>query len=190
MSIVRWWCLTKARSKQDRLKAFLDNPGRILDVGCGNGALVHLLRSEGRQIEAMDVLNKSKFVEVQPLVYNGKNFPFEHQEFDTVLLITMLHHTTSPEHILKEAMRVGKELIVMEDVYRNAVQKRLTFFVDSLVNREFKGHPHTNKTDQGWKDFFAAQGWELKAYRKDRFLLFFTQTIYHLRLGPPSIPRD
>lgn len=180
MTLAQRWCLMKARSKRNRLGAFLKNPGSVLDVGCGNGALAHLLQKDGVQIETVDIVNKSIFEDLQPQVYDGKNFPFPDKSFDTVMLITMLHHTPDPEAVLREAARVGKKVIIMEDVYRNRAQKQLTFFVDSLVNWEFKDHPHTNKSDQEWRQCFEKLGWKLIAFRKDRFLLFFTQTIYHL----------
>lgn len=173
--------MLKARTKQRRLAPFLSDPGKVLDIGSGNGALVHQLKQEGIQIQSVDIRNKSRFEDVQPIVYDGMKLPFGDHEFQTALLITMLHHTRKQEQILREAMRVARELVVMEDVYRNDFQKRLTFFVDSLVNWEFNGHPHSNKSDQGWKDYFKEQGLELVAHRKERFLLCFTQTIYHLR---------
>jgi ubiquinone/menaquinone biosynthesis C-methylase UbiE len=180
MSLAQKWCLLKARTKQRRLNPFLVEAGSVLDIGCGNGALAHRLKQEGISIQCVDICDKSRFDDVRPIVYDGKNLPFEDQQFQTVLLITMLHHTPNPERILGEAMRVGQRIVVMEDVYSNPLQKQLTYFVDSLVNWEFRGHPHTNKTDEGWKACFAALGWTVKDYRKDRFLFLFTQTIYQL----------
>jgi len=70
------------------------------------------------------------------------------------LLLTVLHHTPNPKEILKEASRVSKRVIIIEDIYSNLVQKYLTFFTDSLVNFEFRGHPHSNKSVSEWNKLF------------------------------------
>ena len=44
--------------------------------------------------------------------------------------------------------------IIIEDIYSNLVQKYLTFFTDSLVNLEFRGHPHSNKSVRDWNKLF------------------------------------
>ena len=74
----------------------------------------------------MDVKNKSLFPEIQPTVYDGNSLPISDSKFNTVLLLTVLHHTNKPEIVLKEAVRVSKErLIVMEDIYSNPMNLSL-----------------------------------------------------------------
>lgn len=167
--------------KLDKIAAHMDPKESHLDVGCGNGGLCHSLKAKGYQIQPLDVKNISFFEDVQPLVYDGERFPYEDNSFDTVLIITVLHHTPEPEAILREAQRVArKKIILMEDIYRNPLQKHLTFFMDSLVNFEFDGHPHTNKNDAGWKQTFQEMGLELKSAEYMRTLVFFRQVIYVL----------
>ncbi len=108
------------------------------------------------------------------------DIPFEDNSFDSVQLITMLHHTPDPEHLVREAKRVGKRVIVMEDIYSNQIQKYLTFAADSVNNREFIGHPHSNKTDKAWQALFQANGLRLKYAEYYQFLLFFRQVTYEL----------
>lgn len=173
--------MLKARSKMKRLEKFLRDRENILDIGCGNGAFVLLCRKARMKVDTIDVRNKSAFGSVRPQVYDGTNLPFADKTFDTAMLITVLHHTPSPEEILKEAIRVADKLVVMEDVYTGTWQKYLTWWVDSLVNLEFRGHPHTNKTDAEWKRCFTDLGLELETYREYRFLLLFRQTLYCLK---------
>lgn len=167
--------------KLDRIEQHLDKEGTILDLGTGNGGLCLELRKRGYTVEPVDVKNISFFDSVSPTIYDGRRLPFEDGHFPTAMIITVLHHTPDPEAVLDEALRVtGKRMIVMEDIYKNPFQKYLTFFTDSLVNLEFAGHPHTNKSDKQWKKVFADRGLKLVACDEFRTLVFFRQVIYVL----------
>jgi hypothetical protein len=70
-------------------------------------------------------------------------------------LITVLHHVPSIVHapFVLEATRVlkpGGRLLILEDVYRGAFERRLTQLMDSVMNIEFAGHPHANRCLTEW----------------------------------------
>lgn len=180
MTLYQSWCIKKAEIKRKRLLPFYQKTDRILEIGSGNCALSKLLQAEGLAIQPLDIKNKSAFSEIKPIVYDGQKLPFEDNSFDIVQMITMLHHTPKPEAIIQEAKRVGKKLIIMEDLYTNSLQKQLTFFADSLNNWEFIGHPHTNKDDQGWKKCFEELDLELIEEEHYPFLGIFRQATYIL----------
>lgn len=92
----------------------------------------------------------------------------------------MLHHTASPENLLKEARRVARKIIVMEDVYTTVWQKYATYIMDSLVNLEFKGHPHSNKNDTQWREVFQRLGFEIKSVSICPFWKLFLSATYIL----------
>lgn len=174
LSAWRW----DAQNKYKRFQQVL-NPGeRIVDVGSGYGTVTQLLREKQFEVIPVDVNDQSYQPELSPVIYDGRSLPFKAQELDTALLLTVLHHTPNPEQVLAEAMRVSKKLIVIEDVYKNSLQKYLTFFADSFFNFEFRGHPHSNKTRKGWEQCCHQLGLRLKVIRSDRFLLFFRQETY------------
>jgi alpha-1,6-mannosyltransferase len=170
----------RLRIKEGRIAALLGPGQSLVDIGAGNGGLAHALMGRGHPVTAVDVKDISFFEDVKPIVYDGKRLPFADRSFDVALLITVLHHTPDPDAILAEAKRVGRRVVVMEDIYRNSVQERLTHFTDSLVNLEFHGHPHTNRTDAGWREAFARLGLRVTHEERFRTLLFFTQVIYVL----------
>ncbi|TVR87640.1 MAG: class I SAM-dependent methyltransferase [Saprospirales bacterium] len=180
MTLYQKWCLKKAEIKAKRLSKFYQPGAKVLDIGSGNGALVKLLREQGLSVTPLDIQNKSAFEEIKPLLYDGGKLPWENLQFDWVQMITVLHHTPNPENIIKEAKRVGKKVLIMEDIYYNVAQKYLTFFADSLNNIEFRGHPHTNKTDLGWKEVFLQNGLKVDKAEFYRFLGIFDQVIYAL----------
>lgn len=171
----------RMKIKFQRIYDRLDKEETVLDLGTGNGGLCHALKEAGVEVKPVDIKDISFFPEVSPEIYDGKKLPYPDNAFDTVLLITVLHHTPDPDAILEEAKRVArKKVIVMEDIYRNKAQQYLTYFTDSLVNLEFAGHPHTNRTDKAWRETFDKMGLKLKSAEDFRTLVFFRQIIYVL----------
>lgn len=167
-----------ARQKFGRIQPALATGSTILDIGSGYGTVTHVLRSNGFFVTAADVEDQSISPDLKPLIYDGITIPFPSESFDVSLLLTVLHHTPDPELVLSEAARVGRQVLVIEDVYRNRLQKYLTWFTDSLLNFEFKGHPHTNKSRTGWSKACEKLGLSFEVVRSDRFLLFFRQETY------------
>jgi alpha-1,6-mannosyltransferase len=173
----------RMKIKYERIARHLSREAQILDIGTGNGGLVAGLREDGFRVETVDVKDISFFPEVKPVVYDGETLPFAEDAFDECTIVTVLHHTPDPEAILREAIRVTRRrIVIMEDIYRNPLQKHLTFFTDSLVNLEFEGHPHTNRSDAEWRETFARLGLKL-VFREDfRTLVFFRQVVYVVEL--------
>jgi SAM-dependent methyltransferase len=179
-SLEKKWALRRAEVKRKRLLPFLSSGQSVLEVGAGNGALTKLLGLDGLEMVPLDIADKSLFKEMNVTVYDGNVFPFSDKQFDACQLITMLHHTTNAEELVRKAKRVSNRIIIMEDIYESPFQKYLTWFTDSLVNWEFYGHPHTNRTDAEWKEIFQRNGLELENVEYYRFLLFFKQVTYVL----------
>jgi SAM-dependent methyltransferase len=190
--LARWWALRKAEVKRKRLLPLLvevdpslrsgkQEPLKLLEVGAGNGALMKLLGDEGMKLSALDIEDKSLFDDSDVRVYDGEKFPFGDKEFNVCQLITMLHHTTNAEELIREAKRVSDRVIIMEDIYENPLQKYITWFTDSLVNWEFYGHPHTNRTDAEWNELFERNGLVVDNVEYYRFLVLFKQVTYVLR---------
>ncbi|MFN0202606.1 MAG: class I SAM-dependent methyltransferase [Bacteroidia bacterium] len=168
------------QGKVARILPFLQKTDTILDIGCGNALLTAKLRELGYETTAIDVKNLSYLPEIVPVVYGGETFPFAEKTFDKALLITVLHHTKSPENLLKETSRIAKEIIIIEDIYRNVFQQYLTYFTDTLVNQGFSNMTYQNKDDQAWRDCFEVLGLKVKSSSSRRVLLFFRQVTYYL----------
>ncbi len=181
------------------ISEFIPPGGRVLDLGCGTGAISLMLKNMGCEVASADIADKNLTDQVVPVIYDGRKLPWPDNHFDAVLLLTVLHHTTDPESVLREACRVGGRIIVLEDVYANRAQKHLTFLLDSLFNLEFRGHPHTNKTDREWRRCFAGMNLALQGAVARRVMLVCSQMAYCLDkdrqsrftipLNPPADPR-
>ncbi|MFC1599718.1 class I SAM-dependent methyltransferase [Patescibacteria group bacterium] len=99
-------------------------PGTVLDLGCGDGQVGHLLSKEGFRVQLADVYEHPKARETG-LLYTVQNegeplHDIEDNHFDNVLLAMVLHHSDDPDFLLKEAERVvkpGGKVILIESVY-------------------------------------------------------------------------
>ncbi len=174
------WGKTWVNKKVKPFLPYLNKNDKILDVGSGNGLVAHTLRKAGYDVTPLDVADLSYEESVKPVVYDGQKMPFEDATFDVALLLTVLHHIDEPDAVLRETCRVAKRVIIIEDIYENKFQKKLTFAMDSLVNWGYAACPHTNKDDIEWRNTFQEMKMNLKdvAYRKVLFL--FKQSIYHI----------
>ncbi|MEM1151979.1 MAG: class I SAM-dependent methyltransferase [Pseudomonadota bacterium] len=167
-----------ARRKVDWFSPFITADDRMIEIGSGPGSVQAVLSERGLSAYALDISDSSFDHRFQPTLYDGVRMPFEDGAFDTALLLTMLHHTPDPDVILREASRIARRLIVVEDVYRGPVQRYRTYGADSLINLEFFGHPHTNRDDGGWRETFEALGLSLIHSDYKPYGRLFLQALY------------
>lgn len=133
---------------------YLPEKSTLIDVGAGVGNISRQLMAAGHKVTPLDIKNLSMVKNLQPIIYDGRQIPYKQNAYDVGLLITVLHHVPNFEQVFDETVRVSKRIIIIEDVYKSRLGKWLTFFFDSLINLEFRGHPHNNKTDEEWRVFF------------------------------------
>ena len=170
----------RAKDITEKISFFISPQDKVLDIGCGTCHVSKELIDKGYSVTSLDIRDLSFFPPVKPVIYDGRHIPFSDKEFDIALLICLLHHTPEPEDILKEAGRVARKLVVMEDIYTNILNKYITFAIDSVLNFEFFGHPHTNKTDKEWKKIFTDLGFRLEKAEYHKSHIFLRHATYYL----------
>lgn len=162
------------------IRPYLFKSDKILDLGAGFCTISKRLKDMGHTVTPIDVKDRNIYEQIRVTLYDGNRIPFKTDSFDVSLVITVLHHIKDPEKILKEVKRVAKKIIIMEDTYTSARQKYLTYAMDSIVNMEFLNHPHSNKSDKGWRNLFNRHNLTIKDVSIHNYWRFFTSTTYFL----------
>jgi ubiquinone/menaquinone biosynthesis C-methylase UbiE len=162
----------------EELKKFKDlvkDGEKILDLGCGNGRLLEILRD--KKIEYIGVDSSRKLIEIakekhpnfQFLVADALSLPFLENSFDKVFSISVFHHIPSEElrlQFLKEIKRILKPKGILILTVWNLWQKRyfLLIFKFTLLKLFFR-----SKLD--FKDIFIPWGKKI-----DRYFHCFTKS--------------
>jgi len=152
---------------------------KIIDVGTGSGVLAHLLQESGLDVDALDIRDATVTDKIHPVIYDGKVMPFQKNEFDTALIIYVLHHTMDADQIIAGAAHIARQVIILEDVITDKLNSAVTKILDSLVNFEFFGHPHSNRTHEGWLKSFNKMGIDLLQSQDIESSLWLTKPINH-----------
>ena len=179
-SLVRRLGSGRADDIAARVAPHLRPDGSVIDIGAGGCQVAARLVSRGLAVTAVDVHNWSVEPTVVPQWIDGVTLPFSDDAFAVALLITVLHHAADPERVLAEAARVARRVVVMEDIHDNQVQRVATMAMDSIVNLEFRGHPHGNRSDPEWRATFARLGLYVVSSSSKPFWRWFDSGVYVL----------
>lgn len=134
---------------------------RIVDVGCGDGSLAAAILSKRSdlQIRGLDVLpRETSHIPVD--LFDGSKIPFADASFDAVLFADVLHHTTDPMVLLREAHRVATHCILIKDHFRKgfASFQRLRL-MDWVGNARFGvALPYNYWSEKQWRAAWREAG--------------------------------
>ena len=109
------------------IATLLPQDARVLDIGCGSGALAVRIMSlrPDVQIEGIDVLVRpGTAIPVMP--YDGETIPWPDDHFDIALFVDVLHHTDDPARLMAEARRVARHGVVIKDHNRDGLFAQAT----------------------------------------------------------------
>jgi SAM-dependent methyltransferase len=158
------WAYAPRNAELTRLIAPKLQPAwRVLDVGCGSGALGAALRActPSLHVEGVDVKPRPH-CPISVTAYAGGRMPFEDKSFDAVIIADVLHHEREPRELLAEALRLARELVVVKDHVRRGFLAQSTIsLLDWAANAPY-GVPCLYRyfDPSQWRELFAAAGGE------------------------------
>jgi ubiquinone biosynthesis O-methyltransferase len=128
-----------------------EKPSKILDVGCGDGALTYLMSMDGPKVVGIDTsplaisyarqMTRSLNSQLEFVVGSALQIPFGDAAFDIVTAIDIIEHMDKPDDMIKECRRAVKPggLVVL------STPQRLTETpIDPLHIKEFYANELVN----------------------------------------------
>lgn len=97
---------------------FIDK-GPVLDLGCGDGFLLKILKNKNISGEGVDVsktaIKKAAEQGVQGKAFDFSNggLPYKDNSFEFVLMTDVFEHLYYPEIVVKEAYRITKNKVII-----------------------------------------------------------------------------
>ena len=140
----------------------------ILDVGCGDGLLAHTIRQRRPDIEitGIDVLVREE-THVPVEAFDGKRIPYGDASFDLVMFVDVLHHAEDPSRLLREAVRVARQALLIKDHIKTGFLAGAALrLMDRVGNRRHGvALPYTYWTRQQWLQEFDAFGLKIGVWK-------------------------
>jgi SAM-dependent methyltransferase len=99
------------RKKRNGMYLYDTTPGRLLDVGCGNGQFLALMRNEGWDVEGQEVDPRAaesalRTYGIRVRVGRLEAIGYPDDNFDAVVLNHVIEHVHDPVEILRECRRI------------------------------------------------------------------------------------
>lgn len=131
----------------------------VIDIGMGNGLIASIVKKRFKaDVIGADVIDYNES-DITMKIFDGKNLPFKDNEFDVAIIIETLHHCDDPIQILREAKRVAKKVIILEDVHVSRIHKMIMNFYDFMMNvRHGVNTPFNFRSHKEWMGIFERLG--------------------------------
>lgn len=131
----------------------------VLDVGCGDGTIARMIgeRRPDLTLVGIDVLIRPQTA-IPVQLFDGETIPHADKSFDVVTFVDVLHHTHHPLALLKEAVRVARQAVVLKDhVCDGLVAKETLRLMDWVGNaRHGIALPYNYWPRSRWREAFRS----------------------------------
>jgi SAM-dependent methyltransferase len=158
----------RIRVLSGHLAELIPPQARVLDVGAGDGLLAHTIRQRRTDIEikGIDVLIRGH-THVPVEAFDGKDIPYDDASFDFVMFVDVLHHAEDPNHLLREAVRVARQGLLIKDHTLSGFLAGPTLRLMDRVGNQRHGValPYNYWTSQQWLQNFEALGLRIGGWK-------------------------
>ena len=152
--------------------------GSVLDLGCGTGRLLGILRQSGRRVLGVEInpeaisYCKRKGIDVLKIDLEKEALPLDDNSFDNVIGVHFLEHISNIRNVLNEAQRVAKKKVI---------------FLVPLGERYDPSHQHEFKTAEDFKKFLSEKSkadWKIYRINNSAIALLDTANIVKKAIRP------
>jgi SAM-dependent methyltransferase len=157
----------------DHFAEFIPQNSQVLDVGCGDGLVAHLIMQKRPDVrlQGVDILVREK-VYIPVKGFDGRQLPYSDASFDVVMFIDVLHHTVDPMILLREAVRVSRKLLLIKDHTRDGFLAGPTLRLMDWVGNARHGValPHNYWPQERWCEVFDRLDLTIDVWKKSLHL--------------------
>ncbi|MGQ0815202.1 MAG: class I SAM-dependent methyltransferase [Gemmatimonadota bacterium] len=187
-----WKRRREAAATLEHAPNFLQPGDKVLDIGCGMGYAVDVLREDYNAVTfACDVVFAGHQLQ-RFAIFDGRNLPYADKSVDVALLIFVLHHAQDASILLREAARIARRaVIVVEDTPRTRLGKS---WGRIHIRRFSRRHniPWTGRirSDHEWHQLFRSLAMPVRrveALRAFERIPPIARTVYVLQPVVPAI---
>jgi SAM-dependent methyltransferase len=151
----------RARALSKHLAGIIPARFHILDIGCGDGLIARLIteRRSDVHLRGLDVLVRERTC-IPVERFDGEVIPYDDASFDGVMFVDVLHHTHDPMVLLREAVRVARQAVVIKDhTVDGLLAGRTLRVMDWVGNSRYDvSLPYNYWTKQEWLEAFHDLG--------------------------------
>ena len=131
----------RAAAILDSFASAIQPHSTIIDIGAGKGLLAEAMtRQLNARVTMVDVA-KYNHSDLPLTVCDSRALAFGENSFDYAVLSFVLHHCPQPEIIVREALRVAREVIVIENDVRGMLRGWLTRAIYSFPALQYGTPP-------------------------------------------------
>jgi SAM-dependent methyltransferase len=149
----------RVRVLSKMLSLLIPSNSSVLDIGCGNGNIGHLLMQNNPSIsiQGLEVLARSDCL-IECKTFDGIHIPMGDSSVDVSMLVDVLHHTLHPEELLREACRVSRKYILIKDhLCESGIGFAVLKFMDWIGNRPHGVNLVYNyQSKRKWLEYFSS----------------------------------
>lgn len=143
----RWLNFDQSNEFRHRMALEVVSNGPVIDLGCGDGFFLGQLRKKNISGLGLDIsseaITKCEAAGLKVMKFDlaSGNLPFGDDSFEYVTILDNLEHDFDPAIILKEAARIGKNIIIAVPNF-NSLPSRIQALIGEVPenNRHNKGH--------------------------------------------------